>query len=85
MDSFTVEVGDEFEGAAFEGWKRLSNYVGGAIIFMKAHYADRINVLQQSWKIANEAASSEEEIHGSGSLDKDMHKGTRLVTTPGAG
>ena len=76
LDLFTVEVGEEFEGAAHEGWKRLLNYVGGAIIFVKAHYADRINILQQSWKIANEATSKEEKVLGSGSQDSDIHKET---------
>ena len=62
LDLFTVEIGEGFEGASHEGWKRLLNYVGGAIIFVKAHYADRINILQQSWKIANEDTSKEEEL-----------------------
>ena len=84
LDLFTGEFGEEFEGAACEGWKRLSNYVGDAIIFVKAHYADRINILQQSWKVANETASSEEEILAVNPRTKTCTR-KRLVRTPGAG
>jgi len=74
LDLLMVEVGEEFEGAAREGWRRLLNYIGGAIIFVKVNYADRINILLQSWKIANEASSTEEAIIGSGSQETAAHR-----------
>lgn len=59
LDLFTVELGDKFTSEALDGWKRLLNYVGGAIIFVKAHYADRISVLLESWKLVNDKANNE--------------------------
>jgi hypothetical protein len=32
------------------------NYIGGAIIFVKAHYAERIATLLRSWKLCNKEA-----------------------------
>merc|ERR1711988_741796 len=58
VDLFIVELGDRFNSSAREGWKRLLNYVGGAIIFVKANYADRINCLLKSWKQANHGDDS---------------------------
>lgn len=53
LDLFHVELGPKFTPQAAEGWKTLLNYVGGAIIFVKAHYAERIQCLLKSWKVCN--------------------------------
>ena len=71
LDLFAVEVGEDFNLAEREGWKK---YVGGVIIFVKAHCADRINILLQSWKSANEASTANEGFIGSGLQDSDTHK-----------
>merc|ERR1719399_1600042 len=60
MDLFVVELAERFTSQAREGWRKLLNYVGGAIIYVKANYADRINCLLKSWKQAN---------HGDGEKD----------------
>jgi hypothetical protein len=60
LDLFSVELAEEFVTAARDGWKRLLNYVGGAIIFVRAHYAERLNTLLSSWRIVNDASSKEE-------------------------
>ena len=39
---------------ARDAWTRLLNYVGGAIIYIKANYAIRIKTLLDSWKIATD-------------------------------
>jgi hypothetical protein len=62
IDLFTLELAEKFNAAARDGWKRLLNYVGGAIIFVKAHYAERIHTLLRSWRQANH-----------GDSDKDAH------------
>merc|ERR1719313_1885543 len=53
VDLFIVELAERFNSKAREGWKKLLNYVGGAIIYVKANYADRIACLLKSWKQAN--------------------------------
>merc|ERR1712087_659907 len=49
LDLFQVELGNKLTKEAYNGWKALLNYVGGAIIFIKAFYADRIRLLDESW------------------------------------
>merc|ERR1719456_1100371 len=62
MDLFSVELGERFTSQAREGWRKLLNYVGGAIIYVKANYAERINTLLASWKICNEAESNDNKM-----------------------
>merc|ERR1719377_365216 len=57
VDLFIVELAERFNSKAREGWKKLLNYVGGAIIFVKAHYADRVTCLLKSWRQANHGES----------------------------
>lgn len=42
LDLFHIELGDKFSSQCQLGWTSLLNYIGGAIIYVKAHYADRI-------------------------------------------
>mmetsp|Transcript_55859 Transcript_55859/g.102400 ORF Transcript_55859/g.102400 Transcript_55859/m.102400 type:complete len:1124 (-) Transcript_55859:82-3453(-) len=53
LDLFKVELVEKFSPSAREGWKKLLNYVGGALIYVKVNYATRINCLLKSWKEAN--------------------------------
>jgi len=53
LDLLKVELTEKFTPAAREGWMRLLNYVGGAIIYVKVNYAERISTLLKSWKEAN--------------------------------
>jgi hypothetical protein len=62
LDLLAVELGDRFTTQARDGWKKLLNYVGGAIIFVKAHYADRINTLLLSWKTVTDASGNEDKF-----------------------
>merc|ERR1719247_3261898 len=62
LDLFMMELAEKFNSQARDGWKKLLNYVGGAIIYVKAHYADRINTLLASWKIANDAATNDDKF-----------------------
>merc|ERR1719345_535676 len=58
LDIFAVELAEKFTSLARDAWTKLLNYVGGAIIFVKANYADRINTLLESWKIATDGKSN---------------------------
>lgn len=49
-----IELGDEFTEHAREGLVALLNYVGGAIIFIKTHYSERLQVLADSWRKATD-------------------------------
>merc|ERR1712100_851382 len=58
LDIFAVELAEKFSSKARDAWTKLLNYVGGAIIYVKANYADRINTLLESWKIATDGKQS---------------------------
>merc|ERR1740117_2110948 len=60
LDIFAVELAEKFTSVARDAWTKLLNYVGGAIIFVKANYADRINTLLESWKIATSGKQAHE-------------------------
>lgn len=64
LDLLSVELGSRLIAPAKLGWKKLLEYVGGAIIFCKAHYAERINTLTTSWKMANHEDTSAEDAEG---------------------
>merc|ERR1712083_480000 len=53
LDLFQVELGNKLTKEAYNGWRALLNYVGGAIIYIKAFYADRIRLLGESWALCS--------------------------------
>merc|ERR1719230_2206711 len=53
LDLLQVELGSKLSTAAYNGWRAMLNYVGGAIIFIKAFYADRIRLLAESWALCS--------------------------------
>jgi len=61
IDLFRVELAEKFTPGAREGWLKLLNYVGGAIIYVKVNYASRINCLLKSWAEANHGNDKEKE------------------------
>mmetsp|Transcript_28120 Transcript_28120/g.65335 ORF Transcript_28120/g.65335 Transcript_28120/m.65335 type:complete len:1268 (+) Transcript_28120:118-3921(+) len=78
LDLFSVELADRFDTIAYEGWKAMLNYIGGAIIYVKAHYADRIKILQESWLACRDKGKSQD---GSGvvSMDKTYNGTSQAV------
>ena len=80
LDLFSVELGDRFPQAALDGWKTLLNYVGGAIIFVKIHYAERITLILGSWQAANTKSTqvSGSGKHGSGSGSTGKERGDKM-------
>mmetsp|Transcript_41104 Transcript_41104/g.76493 ORF Transcript_41104/g.76493 Transcript_41104/m.76493 type:complete len:1133 (-) Transcript_41104:34-3432(-) len=64
LDLFKVELVEKFSPTAREGWKKLLNYVGGALIYVKVNYATRINCLLKSWKEANHGDSQKDDAAG---------------------
>merc|ERR1712216_1109977 len=68
LDLLQVELGSKLSKEAYSGWRAMLNYVGGAIIFIKAFYADRIRLLAESWNMCSgkdqNAAAGAEEVDG---------------------
>lgn len=53
LDLLEVELEEHFTMDARDGWMSLLNYIAGAFIFLRSHYADRLRVLAESWCAAN--------------------------------
>jgi len=53
LDLLNVEAGEAWTPTAEFGLKTLLNYTGGAFIFLRRHYAERIQLLSLSWEKAN--------------------------------
>jgi len=53
LDLLQVELGSKMTTEAYTGWRAMLNYVGGAIIYIKAFYADRIRLLGESWNLCS--------------------------------
>jgi len=69
LDLLQVELGSQLTTEAYAGLKAMLNYVGGAIIFVKAFYADRIRLLGESWNIANDKGANKDKFATLGSQD----------------
>jgi hypothetical protein len=74
IDLFMLELAERFTRQAREGWVRLLNYIGGAIIFTKTNYADRIGTLVKSWRDANksEQGSGDQAEQNSDSREREL-------------
>merc|ERR1719181_1450813 len=82
---FTIEIGERFSKEAREGWKRLLNYVGGAIIYVKSHYAERVTCLLRSWKQANHGSDKDKDAAaGEGSTSAEAAGETEATKAPAA-
>jgi len=53
LDLLETELSDNFDTLCQEGWTLMLNYIGGALIYIRTNYSERINILLDSWKIAN--------------------------------
>jgi len=71
LDLLQVELGAKYTNSVHTGWKALLNYVGGAIIFIKAFYADRILLLDASWKVVT---ATDDDKFGTGSMEENHKK-----------
>ena len=59
LDFFQAELGDRLNSAAFEGLRRMFNYVGGGLIYVRENFKERLQILSSSWAIANSDGSQE--------------------------
>jgi len=66
IDILTLELGESLSDEAKEGVTLLMNYVGGAMIFLKAKFGERIQILQESWQKVAQDSKSKDSIQGNG-------------------
>ena len=57
-----VELGSKLTSAAATGCVSLLNYIGGAQIYIKAAFLERMTILEESWKLANDSSKNEERM-----------------------
>jgi len=65
LDLFQVELGDRWTSRANAGWKAVLNYFGGAMIWTKTNFAERLGLLASSWKLAT-AGEDKDKMAGQG-------------------
>merc|ERR1712113_1252085 len=53
VELLAVELGARLSKKAKDAWCSMLNYVGGAYIYVRLRYTDRIRILQSSWATAN--------------------------------
>eukprot|EP00429_Kryptoperidinium_foliaceum_P043833 CAMPEP_0176107138 /NCGR_PEP_ID=MMETSP0120_2-20121206/53766_1 /TAXON_ID=160619 /ORGANISM="Kryptoperidinium foliaceum, Strain CCMP 1326" /LENGTH=1123 /DNA_ID=CAMNT_0017441265 /DNA_START=66 /DNA_END=3437 /DNA_ORIENTATION=- len=53
VDLLSEEVGDALTARARDGWCTFLNYIGGAYIYVRVKYAERLTCLATSWAAAN--------------------------------
>jgi len=61
VDLLIVESGDDWTPQAELGLKTALNYAGGAFIYFRRHYAERIQLLSSSWEKANRQKEQDHE------------------------
>lgn len=59
IDVLTFELGDSLSPEAKSGLTALLNYVGGGLIYVRTHYADRLRILNESWAYCTAKASTQ--------------------------
>ena len=59
LELFQAELGDRLTTLAYEGFRKMLNYVGGGLVFIRENFKDRLRILATSWAIANANGSEE--------------------------
>lgn len=85
LDLLEFELGRAFRGRIRNGLSDLLNYIGGGIIFVRTHYAKRLQLLQESWATANQTSEEHNVLDllgsasdvGSDSTDAKKTRGKR--------
>merc|ERR1719183_3340522 len=64
VDLLAVEMGARFNKKAKEGFMTFLNYVGGAYIYVRVKFTDRLRILASSWATANNRKFDETALEG---------------------
>lgn len=62
VDLLEMELGDKMTSLAKSGWRSILNYVGGAFIYIRVHFTQRLRIISTSWATANNKKQEPEEI-----------------------
>jgi len=89
VDLFVSELGARCPKRALVGFRVLLNYLGGAFIYLRTRFADRLKILSSSWVAANRRGLRCDEVEGGGSSPEvtfEAASGSNWGTMrPGAG
>eukprot|EP00929_Paragymnodinium_shiwhaense_P061748 TRINITY_DN30868_c0_g1_i1.p1 TRINITY_DN30868_c0_g1~~TRINITY_DN30868_c0_g1_i1.p1 ORF type:complete len:1153 (-),score=238.74 TRINITY_DN30868_c0_g1_i1:144-3602(-) len=75
LDMLVTELGGKLTPDAATGCVSLWNYIGGAMIFVKATCHERMTTLLDSWKMANDKSRNEERMVTASKEAKEGVKG----------
>eukprot|EP00435_Cladocopium_sp_Y103_P064572 s631_g26.t1 len=53
LDFFNAELGERLTTLGYEGLRKMFNYVGGGLIYVRDTFKERLQILSSSWAIAN--------------------------------
>eukprot|EP00930_Biecheleria_cincta_P049784 TRINITY_DN3498_c0_g1_i1.p1 TRINITY_DN3498_c0_g1~~TRINITY_DN3498_c0_g1_i1.p1 ORF type:complete len:1119 (+),score=213.89 TRINITY_DN3498_c0_g1_i1:76-3432(+) len=59
IDLLEMELEVGFTSKAKAGWMSLLNYVGGAFIYVRVNYSERLKIIAASWAVANNKKNDE--------------------------
>lgn len=59
IDLLEMELEVGFTSKAKAGWMSLLNYVGGAFIYVRVNYSERLKIIAASWAVANNKKDDE--------------------------
>lgn len=59
LEFFNAELGERLTTLGYEGLRKMFNYVGGGLIYVRETFKERLQILSSSWAIANSDGSAE--------------------------
>merc|ERR550525_1424653 len=84
VDLLTVEMGARLSKKAKDGWAAMLNWVGGAYIYIRLKFTDRLKILASSWATANNRNLNDIYTEDNGGEDgKNENEGEEAATHSG--
>jgi len=81
-DLLEAELGMHFNTTARRGWCTFLSYVGGAFVFIRHKYTDRIRILASSWETANGQSGTDTGASKEGFSAESANSSTPLQDAP---
>eukprot|EP00929_Paragymnodinium_shiwhaense_P110898 TRINITY_DN781_c2_g1_i3.p1 TRINITY_DN781_c2_g1~~TRINITY_DN781_c2_g1_i3.p1 ORF type:complete len:1089 (-),score=249.14 TRINITY_DN781_c2_g1_i3:119-3385(-) len=75
VDLMVAELGSKLTSAAATGFVSLLNYIGGAVIYIRETYKERMMILLDSWRMANDESKNAERMASASMEEKKGHQG----------
>eukprot|EP00929_Paragymnodinium_shiwhaense_P022998 TRINITY_DN1450_c0_g1_i10.p1 TRINITY_DN1450_c0_g1~~TRINITY_DN1450_c0_g1_i10.p1 ORF type:complete len:1102 (+),score=238.25 TRINITY_DN1450_c0_g1_i10:61-3366(+) len=70
IDRFVIELGSKLTSHAATAVVSLFNYIGGAMIYTREASKERMSLLQESWRMANDEHKNAERMASSASMEQ---------------